>query len=384
LRCAVQRRTGCAAHRFAAFVPLFSLVSSAWLAPASPAFAQTAQTAPEPSPPPGTPGAGSSSASAPPEGANAAEIVAARELFREGAEDADAGRFTEGLEKFKRVAAVKETAAVRFNIARCEESLGKTGAALADFELAAREGGQDAKAADVAKLAVQRADALRPRVPRLTVVPPPHAPDKMSVSLDGGKLASATLGVGLPIDPGAHEVDATAPGRKPFHAALTLVAGQTARVELVLPTSGDPLTTSTTAASTEGDPSPSAKEAASPSKHSYQAAAGWVTIVVGALLGAGSGLFLVLHDNDVDTLKTACPTTTNCPVTPSQYANLNGVESNARLYDGLSVAFLAGGALALGTGVVLVATAPNGKTPAVSMTAGAPSALAGLSLKLSF
>ena len=51
-----------------------------------------------------------------------AEIVAARELFRQGTEDADAGRFSEGLAKFKRVAAVKETAAVRFNIARCEES----------------------------------------------------------------------------------------------------------------------------------------------------------------------------------------------------------------------------------------------------------------------
>ena len=81
--------------------------------------------------------------------------MAARELFRQGTEDADAGRFAEALEKFKRVAAVKETAAVRFNLARCEEALGKTGAALADFELAEREGRQDPKAEDVGKLAAR-------------------------------------------------------------------------------------------------------------------------------------------------------------------------------------------------------------------------------------
>jgi hypothetical protein len=317
----------------------------------------------------------------PAEGGNPAEIVAARELFRKGAEDADAGRFSEGLEKFKRVAAVKETAAVRFNIARCEEALGKTGAALADFELAAREGGQDAKAEDVAKLAVQRADALRPRVPRLTVIPPAHAPEGMAVSLDGGKLTNATLAVGLPLDPGRHVVDATAPGRAPFHAELSLDAGEAKRVDLSLPAKREVTTSPTTGPSTDTAPDASP----SPGAHgSSQTTWGWVTVAAGGALAVGSGVFLLLHNNAVSTLNDACPTPSQCQAPPDQQASLNGTASNARLYEGLSIGLLAGGALAVGAGFVLLATSPNGKTPAVAVTTGAPGTLGGLSIRASF
>jgi hypothetical protein len=381
LRSAVQRRTECVGLRprastarlFPRFLPFLSLASCTWLTAASPARAQTGASVPPVAAAPARTGA---------DGGNPAEIVAARELFRKGAEDADAGRFAEGLEKFKRVAAVKETAAVRFNIASCEEALGKTGAALADFELAAREGGQDAKADDVAKLAVQRADALRPRVPRLTVVPPAHAPDGMTVSLDGGKLTNATLAVGLPLDPGRHVVDAVAPGRASFHAELSLDAGEAKRVDLSLPLQGDFAAGSPAG----GAPDANAGELPRRAHGSSQVTWGWVTLVAGGALAVGSGVFLLLHDNAVSTLNDGCPVPAQCQASPEQQASLNTTASNARLYEGLSIGLLAGGALAVGTGVVLLATAPNAnaKTPAVAVTAGAPNALAGLSLHASF
>ena len=293
--------------------------------------------------------------------------MAARELFRQGAEDADAGRFTEGLEKFKRVAAVKETAAVRFNIARCEEALGRTGTALADFELAAREGGQDAKSDDVAKLATQRADALRPRVPRLTVVPPAPAPDGMAVSLDGGKLTNATLAVGLPVDPGAHVVDATAPGRAPFHAELTLAAGETKGIELLLP-HRDPVVP------------PPEKPVPPPNASSSQETWGWITIGVGGALAIGSSVFLVLHNNAVSNLNAECP---NLRCDSAQRSQIESTEANARLYEGASIGLLAAGAVAIGGGIVILATSPKGPS-AVTVTTGSPGAAAGLTLRGSF
>jgi len=337
---------------------------------------------------------------------NPAEIVAARELFRQGTEDADAGRFADGLEKFKRVAAVKETAAVRFNIARCEEALGRTGGALADFELAAREGREDPKAQDVAKLAGERADALRPRVARLTLFPPPQAPEGMVVSLDGSKLAVATLGVGLPLDPGSHAVDAAAPGRSPFHAELTLAPGESRSVTLALPSpsqaafgaSGLSEGTSTSEPKRTPPSKPSSTTvAAAPSS---QRTWGWVAIAAGGALGAASGVFLILHNHAVTNaetdFQTACPGSV-CPTNPTtltqikaQYANSR---SQANTDEDAAIALVAASGAAIVGGILLVLTAPRTPTigtsttprsPDVAITASAPGALAGFSIRGSF
>jgi hypothetical protein len=284
-------------------------------------------------------------------GASPAEIVAARELFRQGTADADAGRFAEGLDKFRRVAAVKETAAVRFNIARCEEALGRTGGALADFELAAREAGQDPKAGaeDVGRLAMTRADALRPRVPRLTLVAPPGAPEGMSVSLDGGKLSQATLGVALPVDPGPHVIEASAPSAAPYHAKVTLDAGDAKSVRLVLAAAA---------------PDAPAAEHAPSSGSSSQRTWGWVAVGAGAALGVGSIVMLVLHNSAVATINGDCPGG-RCPA--SQQSSIQGTESNARNDQTFAIVLAAGAAVAIGGGIVLVATSPSeGKSVTVS------------------
>jgi hypothetical protein len=340
-------------------------------------------------------------APASPETSNPAEIVAARELFRQGTEDADAGRFAEGLEKFKRVAAVKETAAVRFNIARCEEALGRTGGALADFEEAALEGREDPKGQDVAKLAGERADALRPRVARLTLVPPARAPDGMVVSLDGGKLSTATLGVGLPLDPGLHVVDATAPGKGPFHVELTLAPGEARSVTLAFPSPALP-----NGGNGIGEPmrAPFPKPApADPSPApSSQRTWGWVTIAGGGALAAASGVFLILHNNAVTNatsdIQSECTGagsgTLHCPpLLQSQImAQLANAQSQANTDEAAAITLVAASGVAILGGILLVVTAPKNRTPAVGsalspslgITAGAPGAPAGLSIHGAF
>ena len=113
----------------------------------------------------------------------ASALVAARELFREAGQDADAGKFALALEKYRRVAAVKETGQVRFNIARCEEQLGQIASALADYELVERDmhdAHGDAEN-ELRGTSRERGNALRPRVPRLTLKGPLPQPPSFVV-----------------------------------------------------------------------------------------------------------------------------------------------------------------------------------------------------------
>jgi hypothetical protein len=276
------------------------------------------------------------------EEASAPELVAARELFRQGTEEVDAGRYTQALEKFRRVAAVKETANVRFNIARCEESLGMTGTALADFELAEREGKGD----DVATLAHERADAIRPRVPRLRVTAPTPLPEGFAVMLDGAKLAIAALDAPLPVDPGAHAVEASAPGRAPFHASVTLIAGESRDV-LIAMGKGAAATPAATAATPAPTEAPSPPPSAPSSRHTW----GAVALGAGGALAAGSVAFLLLHNTAVSSVESDCPGN-HCPA--SSHASVTGEQSHARTDEALSIGFAAAAAVGVGVGVYLV------------------------------
>lgn len=292
---------------------------------------------------------------------NPAALVAARELFREATEDVDAGRYAIALEKFKRVASVKETAAVRFNIGRCEESLGHTGSALADFETAEREAKLDPKGEEIEKLAHERAATLRPKVPRLTLLAPGKAPEGLAVTLDGTRLSSATLGVALPIDPGDHVVEANAPGRRTFHAQLQLKAGETKQVQLALD---------------EGAPDTTITESTGGSSRKTW---GWVAVGGGVALGAGSLVFLMMQRSAVSDLKDACPQAPKCD--PSKQSSNDALVNRANLDSGLAIGLAAGSAVALGVGAYLLLTKPASQTaPAAYVSPTAAGAPAGLTV----
>jgi len=304
-------------------------------------------------------------------------MVAARELFRQGTEDADAGRYLQGLEKFKKVATIKETAAVRFNIARCEESLEKTAAALADFEIAEREASGDPKGDEVAKLARDRAEALRPKVPRLEISAPTPVPAGFTVLLDGSRIAAGTLGVSLPVDPGPHVVEATAVGRDPFRAQVSLGAGEAKTVAIALRagSSGDPLSNTP-----PGDPETPSSGA------STRRTLGFVSIGAAGALGAGAVIFLILHNNAVSDIQTLCPTSPCANTNAGQVATH---QSAANTDQNLSVGFTIGAGAAAALGLVLVLTAgsssPRAATaPRALVLPGAPGSPAGLSLHMSF
>ncbi len=312
------------------------------LAPSSAALAQAPGPAPEASP---------------------QALVAARELFREATADVDANRFDTALSKFRRVAAVKETFAVRYNIARCEEQLGKLGAALGDYELAEREGGGDPKGSDIAKLAHDRAAALRPRVARLTITPPPDGAPDLVVKLDGQPQPGGTLGVALPVDPGAHKVEATR-GKATFVKDLTLGEGESGAVAIALVAPPTPATPSD-----DDAPPTTTSDTAHPNR-----LPGYILLGVGGALGVTSFVFLLLHNqasSDLNAQKAIDCTLPGSRCPSSARDHLDPLQSSAQRDGGLAIGFGVGAVVAAGAGLYLVlrpaaSPAPATETPKTS------------------
>ncbi len=291
-------------------------------------------------------------------------IVAARELFREATNDFDAGRVADALEKFRRVASVRETAQVRFNIAKCEESLGMLATAMGDFELAERDAPLDAKGEEVARLAREHAGAIRAQVPRLIVVPPAGAPEGFSVTLDGERVPPASMNVPLPVDPGPHVVLASAPGRPPFRREVQVAPARSERVAVelaALPAGEEPIPSTH-----EGNP---------------RRTAGVVLLGAGAALAVTSVVFVVLHNGNVSDINSACPTLDAC--LPSHQAAYDDARSAALRNEALAVTFGIASAVGVGLGIYFVASSGHrAQTPPPTawLTPGAPGAPAGASL----
>jgi hypothetical protein len=147
------------------------------------------------------------------------EVRAARRLFAEAEKDEDASRWADALEKLRRVAQVKLTAGIHYHIALCEEHLGQLATALDQYTSA--EGQARAEnAQDVLALVGKRIEDLGPRVPRLTIRLAPHA--DAAVALDGARLPAAVVGTALPVDPGEHRIEVTAPDRPSTRKDVTL------------------------------------------------------------------------------------------------------------------------------------------------------------------
>jgi hypothetical protein len=162
------------------------------------------------------------------------ELARARVAFQQAIELEQAGNHSAAVRLFREVGQVRMTPQVRFHIALCEDKLGKLVAALGGYELALAEA--DSVGPDFRLEVEENVNRLRARIPKL-VIQRGEGAEAASIELDSVALGDSSVGVEVPLDPGPHAVTAQAPGRKPFEATVTLEAGETETLELVL----DPL-----------------------------------------------------------------------------------------------------------------------------------------------
>lgn len=271
-----------------------------------------------------------------PAAASSAEALKrAREQFGQALALQTAGDWAGALSLLKEVAAVKSTPQVRFNMALCEEKLGRLVAALGDYELAAADA-RASEADQVAEEVESRLESLRQRIPKITIKRGSGA-EAAEVAVDGVSVGDQVIGTPMPTDPGPHTIDAKASGFKPFRKGVRLAEQQTETIEVVL----EP----------EPVPPPGAGLGGGGGRAGGRSPVfGYVLGGIGiASLGA-SGLFFGLRAAKISDLDKACPNRT-CPSSDQQ----SDIDAG-KLYTTMANVTLAVGVAAIAGGIVLVLT----------------------------
>jgi len=164
--------------------------------------------------------------------------AAAEELFRQGRAAAEKRDYLTACAKFRESNRLDAALGTLFNIADCEEKIGRFATSWTSF----REVAQRLPADDERRgIALQRAQALEPRVPRLLVHLAPAARSDIEVRRDGVVLGSASLDTWLPVDPGEHVVVVTAPGTDAASFVARIGEGERSQLDVrVGPPSAEP------------------------------------------------------------------------------------------------------------------------------------------------
>lgn len=258
-------------------------------------------------PPPSAPASNASPASTPPP----TDVDRARDIFKEGRELAQAGRYPEACEKFEASLALDRGIGTLFNLADCREHLGKNASAVTIFRAVAARA-EEAKQTDRAELARGRAAALEPKIDYLVVdVDPTSAPSGLAVSADGEALAKEKWGQRVAIDPGKHAIVASAAGKKPWTKNLD-VPEPGATIVVTIP---DLVAAEPTAEPSAASPVPPA--GATPAEDVPAAKGHDNTVQLFLLGGVGAGVIaagagFAAYSWSNEDAKHVCPTSVNC------------------------------------------------------------------------
>jgi len=278
------------------------------------------------------------------------DAAAAEALFRQGREAADAGDYATACEKFKESNRLDPAVGTVFNIADCEERLGRLATAWQLFQEVAQRlpAGDDRQA-----IARGRSKTLEPRLPKLAVRLSETAPAGTLVQRDGVELGAASLETALPVDPGPHQVSAGAPGHQTrvFDVVLREGESKSLDVEPGPRVNGAPVTNVT------ADTAPS----------SSQRTMGYVlggVGVAGLVVGTVAGVMVLDRKSTVDD---------NCNA--SKVCNQEGLDAaeSGRTLGVVTTTGLVVGALGIGIGAYLILSSPKEQGPHTALvTSGEP------------
>lgn len=253
----------------------------------------------------------------------AGDVAAADALFNRGVAELEAGNYKKGCPLIAESLRVDPQPGTLFALSQCEVKWGRIATAVVRLDEYLQvydrlTPDQKAQQINRFKVAKGQRDKLALEVPELTLSLPPGAPAGTVVKRDDEVVASATLGIGLPVDPGEHVVSTQVPGGVLWEQRITIVSGEKKPLvlEVKMAPSGEarPGKLEPTAAPRVVPPSSTGKAASggqtpapvSPKKGGVPAWA-WAAGGVGvAALGAGVA-FAVDHASARRTLAADCP-----------------------------------------------------------------------------
>jgi serine/threonine-protein kinase len=307
------------------------------------------------------------------------DVARADALFNAAKALLESGQYGDACAKFAESNRLVPGLGVTLYLADCYERIGRLASAWSEFRSAeglARE--RNDKRADVARA---RAQAIEPKLDRLTIAVGPTVPRAgLQILLDGASVPPEEWGIAMASDPGDRVVVVTAPGHPPRTISTRLGPDNPTAVVRVdsldeppavpVPSSPAP----STAPPTPPSPPPVVTPESPPveSTSDRGATQRWIGIGVGAagVVGLGIGTVFGLSAKSKLDASNAGPCGAGDRCSPQGLALRQDASSAAT---GSTVAFVLGG-VAVAAGVVVYVTAPRGVASTAWVIAPAPMA----------
>ena len=238
-------------------------------------------------------------------------------------------------------------------LADCYQQMGRTASAWGTFREAAYMA-KDRKD-DREGVAVDSAKGLEPKLSYLTVEVTAAPGVTLEIKRDGKIISDALWNTAIPVDPGAHTVEASAPGKKPWSTSFNIADGPRQESVVVPKLEDAPV------APDAPPPVPlSAPPAELPQGSSTQKTAGWVLLGVGSAGLITGGILALLARGDDKSANAECRPDRVRLCNPAGVELGNSAHSKAT-WAGVSAGI---GLAAVGAGVTLLLTAPSASAQA--------------------
>ncbi|HEU4408300.1 MAG TPA: hypothetical protein VFS43_23760 [Polyangiaceae bacterium] len=293
------------------------------------------------------------------QGGSANERIAAEALFREALQLMGEGNYAEACPKLAESQRLDPGLGTLINLALCHEAEGKTASAWLEFNEVASLARQ-AKRADRERVARTHVRALEPKLAKLSVrvSAEARAVSGLEVRRDGLTLKEGVWGSPIPVDPGRHEVSASAPGYETWLTTVE-IPPEPGQHDVTVPELAKKKEEAPAAepAAPRAAPAPPAPLPAKPSALSQRA----VGFAVG---GAGLAALLVGGYFGYRAVDKAGEVDERCPNERCVDAGAVELNDEAKFAANVANVAIGVGVVGLGVGALLVLTAPSaGKAP---------------------
>jgi hypothetical protein len=282
----------------------------------------------------------------------AADVAQAETLFQEAKELLKAKRYAEACPKLEESLRLDRATGTLIALAICHEGEGKSATAWTEFAeavVAAQKNGRT----DRIEFARDRARALSLQLSRLEVRVPPDVASVpgLQIKRDGVVLGTAVWSSSVPVDPGLHTIEASAPGMRAWASTVQIA------------THGDQqIVTVPLMERLEARPIEAPRREVSPRSGAAQRTAGWVVGGAGvAALGVGTyfGLRAISHHNQA---------TDRCSPTFCTDPEAVRLNDDAKVSANISTVGVGLGIAGVALGSILVLTAPARRPDATKAT----------------
>ncbi len=300
--------------------------------------------------------------------AYAQNTTVAEALYRDGQQLLAAGKTREACLKFADSQKADPAIGTLVNLALCHEKDGKTASAWSEYSDAAAQA-QRAGQRDRETFAHDHAAALEKQLHRLVLEM--KTPVKgMEIKLDGATFGEGTLGTPIPLDPGEHLIEVTAPGKIKWSqtAKLSAAASVIDRIEVPALVDDPNANTPPVAGGAGGTfvPPPDT-DVRRPTGMSntrlvgiFVGGLGVVAMVPGIILGVNAGK---LSDQSTAAGKDPVTGMTATNPTPAMSAAVSSKRDHALTAQTGMIICFAGGGAAIITGTILILAGRNSTEP---------------------